>query len=737
MRTSGVRLTLRKMKRYLPHLLGIGLLFMVGVAFFVTLFSISQRYEETAEAYFQDNAYADITLYGSFSEKQVEALIDEGGIRFAQGRYVRDFHADGRTLRAVSLTEGINGLHLYEGRMPSTSGECALLRRNARSMGIGLGDILSIGGKELKVTGFVASAEYIYLYQNERNPMAESARFGVVFVQEPFFEGPYDEILALTQPGADLALIRATVSADRYVCREDQPNYILYLADLEQLQSFAYIFPSVFAVLIAMTVYVMLRRTVARDRRQIGSMMALGASRRRIASLYAGQFVLTALPATLVGCVLAVPISELMIGVLSSMFEVPMLRFHLYPALWGGAVLVALLLTLLACLLSLRGTLRLMPANAMRPAAPKTGKRMLVERIGFLWRKLSFNTRYALKSALRNKGRFAAATLGICGATALLVFSLGFNDSIQNTQAQYFGSFANYDAIVQVDPTLLSMDHPATNGMDQAEKVLTLPISIFGETHTLTVVQPGFDMVTIPQEALAQGVVIPEYFAQQWRLGIGDTMEIEGKTATISAVVPQYLGLSVYTSYAYLQTVYPSLPPVYNTLYARQENMEALTTWLGENNLSFTTLTDDKSSFAAIMQSMTVIIWLLLFCSLLLGFTVLYSVGLINLSAREHEYMFMGVMGYGRGAIMRAHCKETLLHLCIAIPAGALVGRFLLEAIKGEFSGENFVVASTVYPGSYVLAAVLAVLVTAAMALVTAKHVEKLDIVEGLKAQCE
>jgi len=148
----------------------------------------------------------------------------------------------------------------------------------------------------------------------------------------------------------------------------------------------------------------------------------------------------------------------------------------------------------------------------------------------------------------------------------------------------------------------------------------------------------------------------------------------------------------------------------------------ALTDYLEANGIDFVTIEDDKTSFDSIMESMEVLIWFMIACAVLLGFTVLYSVGLINLSAREYEYMFMGVMGYPHKSILTAHAKETVLQLVLAIPLGFLFGNLLLELIKDEFSGSSFVVAAAIYPQSYIISAVSVVGVTAIMGLVTSRH---------------
>jgi putative ABC transport system permease protein len=376
-----------------------------------------------------------------------------------------------------------------------------------------------------------------------------------------------------------------------------------------------------------------------------------------------------------------------------------------------------------------------MPAHAMRPRLPKGGRRILLERAVFLWKRFSFNTRYALKNSMRNKGRFFAVVLGMCGSCALLAFSLGFYDSIGSTQDKYFQEFANYKVIADVDIMPLALEHPSLEQMDEGYKALLLHVDIQDESYILAVVENGFDMVNIPNEELHNGVIIPEYFAAQWSVEAGDTLEINGYDAVVSAIVPQHLGLTLYTGFDYIATITDEIPAVYNTIYGRSGDMAALTAYLKENSIDFATIDDDRTSFNSITESMSVLIWFMMACSVVLGFTVLYSVGLINLSAREYEYMFMGVMGYPHKSILTAHIKETVLQLILAIPLGFILGNVILELIKGEFSGSSFVISAVILPQSYAVAAFSVIGITALMAGVTSRHIGKLDIVEGLKAQ--
>ncbi|MCL2800272.1 MAG: ABC transporter permease, partial [Treponema sp.] len=657
-------------------------------------------------------------------------------------------------IRAITLTD-INAPYIYEGRMPTNENECLLLRRNAKAFGISVGDSLHLGDKILVVTGLAASPEYIYMVQNERTMMAQPDRFAVVFVMPANGNNEaatFNEIVALTDNNFSASVASQAIGAFKTELQADQRNHYLYQNDLDEIRSFAYIFPFVFAVLIAVVIYVMLSRTIQKDRKQIGTMKALGVSDIKIIGIYLSQFCVAAIVGALLGCAAAVIITDTIIGIFSSMFEVPTLGFVVYPNLWLFAVLVSVLLCVISGVLSLLPILPLLPANAMRPRLPKGGRRVLIERITFLWKRFSFNSRYALKNTLRNKGRFFAVVLGMCGSCALLAFSLGFYDSIGNTQNKYFNEFANYDLIVSFDPIPLQIDHPALSQITESKKALMMPVEVastgsvtstpqesqnhFGN-YIIAITESNFDKVNLPIEALQNGIVVPEYFANEWRVKTGDKLNIEGFTAVVSAVVPQYLGLMLYTSFDYINSITDVLPPIYNTIFGRSDDLAALSQYLKENNIDFTTIDDDRTSFDSIMESMAVLIWFMIACSVVLGFTVLYSVGLINLSAREYEYMFMGVMGYPHKSIMLAHAKETIMQLIFAIPLGFIFGNILLESIKGEFSSGNFVIASIIYPQSYIFSALSVIGVTAVMALVTSKHIKKLDIVEGLKARDE
>lgn len=138
------KLAFRKLKSNKFILIGLSLIVIIGVAFFVILFTISTRYGETTEQYFIEYAYADCTFYGSFDDGDLSSVKLQPGITSAEGRYVKDYRKGEVTFRAISLTENINKPYFYSGEMPSGKAECLILKKNADAMNIKIGDIITL-----------------------------------------------------------------------------------------------------------------------------------------------------------------------------------------------------------------------------------------------------------------------------------------------------------------------------------------------------------------------------------------------------------------------------------------------------------------------------------------------------------------------------------------------------------------------------------------------------------------
>lgn len=728
-----LKLILRKTRANIGQILGMSFLIIIGSCFFISLSTISRSYEETGKAYFETQNYASATLFGTFSEEDLSQIKNQKDIRDAAGRYVQDYHVGDGVIRAVSITDGINLPYLYEGNMPARDDECLVLHKYAVAHNISMGDTFMLDQREVKVSGIAGSPEYVYLVRSINTPMADVESFGVVFVPSTYFRGDYSEVVVLSDVLLDADELKTAPGAKDAYLQEKQTNYILYTEDIEQISMFAVIFPATFVVLIIAVIYVMIKRNITKDRKQVGVMKAVGVSDDAIINLYVCQNCIIAVISAVIGCLSSVLLSRVIIRMLSFMFELPGLSFRFYSIYWIGTAVVALALTYFASFISVRAIKKTLPSEDLQVRMPAANGQEAKNNTSGFWNHFSFNTRYSLKSAIRNKGRFFAVILGMCGASALLILSLGFRNSINHTQELYLNDFASYAITVDFPPVSLDVDDECIDKLDDAQKVYQKLVDVNGKKYTTTVVENDFDMLQLNQQKLAEGVVIPEKFAKDWNVGVGDTVQLDGVNMVVSDVIPLTMRLSTFTSYEYTKTVNPDFVMNYNRVYGRSSQLEPLVQWLNSKEYEHNTIDDIRASFDSFLKGINTLIVLMIVCATLLGFTLLYTVSQINLASREYEFMFISIMGYSKKSIILVCLKESLIQILISLPIGYVIGYGLVYFIKDMFSGDNLILGAYVSSGSYLGVALIIVGVSLVNVLLSYRHVASLDIVEGLK----
>lgn len=728
-------LSFRKMKTNLPQMLGMGLLIAIAAMFFTTLFTFKTIYEKEMTTLFRQQNYADVTLTGNFTADAQSKLKNDRHFSNVEGRTVQDFRSGEKTFRLVSLSNQLNQVIVEKGRLPKNKSECVIITQYARKNKLKLKDTLTVNQQKLKIVGLVRSPEYVYYAQNERSFSADPKKFAVAFVAHDFF--PFTNQLLLASPQKIKEQeVKKLIDYQSFTDQKDQINYQMYEGDLDQFVSFAYIFPTIFWLLSFGIIFIILRRTLLKEHKQIGILKALGTTNLSIINIYTRQFVLLGFLSSLIGCLLSYPITELLFRVFSTMIELPTLAYHLEFRYWAITILISTIGCGIFSLSSMLDILQEYPAISMKQRIPKTKKKSSSTR---LFQSLSFNTRYAFSTSLRNKGRFFLMVLGIAASTGLLLFSLGFNDSISGVADNYFKTFADYDLVVQL-PEPAALDQKFINDtqtIDQQDPALQLTGKIKKEVYPLIITKSIVSTLDLPTKKLDQGLIIPEYYAKKWHVKVGDQLTVNDRKATISAIIPLSMGLAVYTSYDYASSLFKDLPEVYNTVYLTSDQPNKVINQLKKKKLFYTTAKEDREAFDSLLENMGILIILLVICSVILGVTVIFCLNLMNLTIREFEYMFMNIMGYSKRLILRAINKENLLQLLLAIPLGFLLGSQLLEVIKDQFSQNSFAMQPSIKLESFILTAVIVIFISSLRLLLSNRYINRLDIVEGLKVQDE
>ncbi len=766
---------LRKIKNQLPQLISAALIIAIGVGFFVTLKTVLYQYQKMSEIYYEEYSLADYTIYGvEIDVNDVEKVRQIDGIKAAEGRVMADYVSGDTTLRTFSVPIKeplINKTYFYEGNHIKKDSECLLLKKYADVNELKIGDNIELKIQNeihnFTITGLVATPEFVYLAQSESVPMADPLAFGVVYISENYFKDRlnigYNQINVMLHREVDSAEVTKQIKESLKpkkvlydLFKDQQISYKMYIEDHNQINSFAYIFPFIFFIIAAMIIYVLQKRNIVRERKQIGILKAMGLSNIKIVGIYTKYAIVVAVLGSLAGCLFSIVLGDYILDIFGEMFDIPELIFTVYLGLWVIGFIIALVVCVVSNFVGIKKVLKIKPAEAMNAEKPKKGKKILLENIKPLWNRLSFNTRYSLKTSLRNKGRFFAVVFGMAVSVALAVFALGFNDSFNYLINTHYNDFVKYDLMVNIKAVPLEREIEIIRlpGVQTYFKSTILPVKIEKENqkldYPLLIMEDGFDMLNLKNEAgekinLKDGIALPSYVANKLGVNKGDKVklssfgsyfddiEVEVRDTTLQAS-----SFYIYANYDFIEKEFEINNMLYNTIFIKTDkDVKELSQRIndGEEVISTTSKEQDKNTMLKILETMSFMIQILIIFAIMLGIIVLYAVGIINLTARSYEFIVLKVMGYGTIDIMIAYVKEIFFQIVIAVPFGFLLGNLILQGIKGEFSNDSFVLIPHIYNKSYLLATLLLVIISSIVLLLSIKTINRLDIVEGLKTR--
>lgn len=553
-----------------------------------------------------------------------------------------------------------------------------------------------------------------------------------------------------------------------YQTRKENPGYTEYEDNAKRVSSLATVFPVIFFLIAALITFTTMARMVEEKRGEIGTLKALGYKNGEIAQKYL-------LYASLAGGI------GTLLGLLVGTYGLPRIIFNAYGQLYNLpnfvtdwhwvyvaiAVLVALICSVGAALLVLRFDLRSAPAALMRTKAPRAGKRILLERIGPLWRHLSFMQKVTLRNLFRYKARMLMTILGIAGCMSMLITGFGLRDSISDIVTIQFNKIRHYQATTTFKQELNEKQATAYE-----KQLRTLPG--FKEHLPLaalnfTVEKPGHNdqevSVYAPEDARnfkdfvllndrktgqeyrlsSQGVAVSEKLAELFDLKRGDKLPLKDAQGlvhqvVIEEVVENYVGHFVYMNAAYYQDVFGS-EPRYNAdllLFDRQPSSKAegqMADQLMKNpnviNVSF--LSKSKNALADTIKSLNVIIWVLIIAAGLLAFIVLYNLTNINVSERIRELSTIKVLGFYDSEVVAYVYRENILLTLIGIILGLFLGKLEHRYVLNTVEVDLTMFSPEIHLKSYLYASLITLLFAAIVGVIMYFKLKKINMIEALK----
>ena len=545
--------------------------------------------------------------------------------------------------------------------------------------------------------------------------------------------------------------------------RKDNPGFSTYESDAYRIENVCKIFPVFFFLVAILVCLTTMTRMVEEERTQIGTLKALGYSKAAIASKFIVYSALASLSGSVVGIAAGSFIFPTVIySAYEMLYKTPALKLQPMPEVWVLVTLCALVCTTAAALMACMAELRSNPAALMRPKAPKAGKRVLLEKIPFIWKRLSFTRKVTVRNLFRYKKRIFMTILGIAGCTALTMAGFGIYSSISVILDKQYSEIFNYDLIVVLDSdageyTLetvdkaLEEDENTTENVELYMKSLSYKgigdtsLVVAKDTTKLADVVKFNDRVTgDPLELTDDGVIITERFAELSGLSAGDEFTFtcggEEITAKVSAVTENYTLHFVYMT----ENLYEKLcgaKPSYNTYFtimkdtgdeAQKEMGERLMSLDGVQALSF--VKDNRESFGNTVKNLNYVVILIIVSAAMLAFVVLYNLTNINITERIREIATIKVLGFYDNEVsayvFRENILLTLIGDAIGLGAGVWLHRFVIQVAQTDSVMFGRTLPLWCFAAAFVLTLIFALLVDFIMHF----RLKKISMVESLKS---
>ena len=531
-------------------------------------------------------------------------------------------------------------------------------------------------------------------------------------------------------------------------------------SDAGSIEAIAAVFPLVFLIVAILISLTTMTRMVEEDRGLIGTYKALGFTNGEIRRKY----VLYALAAVLSGGVLGnilgfIVLPKILFIVFETLYILPYYDLR-FSALYGiGGVALFAVGIAGAAALACRTELKNVPAQLMRPKAPRSGSRVLLERITPLWKRLSFLNKVTARNLFRYKKRLIMTIVGIAGCTGLLLFGFALKDSVTELMPKQYEEVYQYDvlaaAAAEDNDKLLSYmeDENVQSYLNVAVETVTLKNADGQEESLQLIAVPQGESlegyITLESTQGVQtglsddGILVTQNAAQVLDFDRGDTVYLQNlqltqAEAVVSELVKNYLGNNVYMTQAVYEELFGEFKPngVLVRLSASCEDQLAFADELAGRDgvVSCMSTEEMKEDFSAAFTLINMVVYIIILMAAGLAFAVLFTLSTTNISERSRELATIKVLGFYDREVHLYVNKETLLLTLIGIVLGMPLGQALSSMLTYVLNMPSIYLAVTIYTQSYGYAAAISFVFALVIDLITNRSLDAIDPVEALKS---
>ncbi len=558
--------------------------------------------------------------------------------------------------------------------------------------------------------------------------------------------------------------INSLEEPDTYVLtRTTNIGYASFENDSKIVEGVGNVFPVFFFLVAALVCMTTMNRMVEEKRTEIGTMKALGYSEAAIMAKYLFYSGSAALIGCTVGYMVGIKVFPYVIWeTYKIMYTISDIRYINDGLLLAISIIVSVICSMGATYFTLKGELRSNASDLIRPKAPANGKRVFLERIGFIWKRLKFTTKVSVRNVFRYKKRFFMMILGVGGCYGLLITGFGIKDSIADVCDCQFNNIQKYGITASIkDNTALSdrgAFDEALKGKGEYTYVSTKSVDVETfdrmKSATLVVYSEGdFEgridnfvnfvddrdrPLSLPEKG---GAIVSSKMAKMLGVKVGDSVvcrdpDLNEITVKITGIMKNYVYNWVYISEETF-TDQRKESPDYNTAFVRsEEDHYALGAALGDIDfVSAVSVADEMSvRINNMMQSLNQIVFVVTLCAAMLAFIVMYNLTNINITERLREIATLKVLGFypmeSALYVFRENMFLTVLGMFVGVFLGNALHRFVMANINVEVVSFDI----KILPVSYLYAVIFTFMFALIVDFVLFFKLERIKMAESLKS---
>ena len=816
MKTKLLKHIFMKIKDNYKRFLSLICMAFLGVGFYAGIQSSSPDMLKTLDNFYDENNVYDISVISNvgLTEDDLLKLSKIKNVELAINIQEKDTYLEieenNYVVKLIEYNSQMNNVYIKEGRLPKNSNEVSVDNALLENNNLKLGDSITIDGKKYSIVGNVISplyfsAErpnsnlgsgkvdyYIYVYNGFLDLEAYSNIYITVKGAKKYLTNSDSYKKLINNVKKDIDLIKdkqqdirydelysdIIETSEMYGISIDESNFIKpkwYIYDRldntsykelinasDNLKKIGNIFPIIFFAISVLVSLISMMRMIEEDRVENGTLKSLGYNSFHITLKY----VIYSLLATTIGS---------SVGAIFGSYMIPSVIWNIYKKIFFIPKFIYLLksdynaLGLWICILCICGTsvivciknLREVPANLMRPKAPKSGKKILLERINFIWKKLKFSDKITIRNIFRYKSRVITTVLGIAGCTSLILAGFGLKDSIKDVTDFQFNNIIKYDKLLMTNESINQIDIEKEllndDKVENFTNVNTQNIKVLfnDEEQEVTMITPddfnsiskSISLIDLKTNNIIDNIsdnscIISEKTAKLLDIDVGDKISLLDNDNNKYDIKVSYIIKNYINQYLYInKNTYNNLFKDYKinsvliSLKDEDKNSKEFDKKYISNGYALTIVDNDdmKNSMNDMLSSIDSIVAILIIAAASLAFVVLYNLSNINISERKREIATLKVLGFYPSEVDKYINRETVLLTILGIGIGLLFGSYLSHFIISTCEPDYIMFDRHVYTLSYFYSLFITVIFTIIVTIVTHFNLKKINMVTSLK----